>query len=254
MRLARWILIFSLLPHLAHAQTEATLQTLKTHAMQYYVALPDGWSKSKKWPVVVLLEAAEKEYKANIERFIKARGSTPFILVQPIHTGNGNQGRRDPNLFPYDTKTWDYIDQVGDCKFNEDGIDAVMKDVVEKWNGEEDFFVTGFEAGTHLLWMLVFNHPERLKAAAPVAGNYRSRCVEEQKISTDAARIKLPIIGIVGENDEGFGPKSPNYNQWTDPKALAIKHGFTNIQEKILPGVAHVPMPDVVMDVFAKLH
>ena len=226
------------------------LKTATGHPMQYYVSLPDGWNASTKWPIVFVMEAAEKEYKLNAERFVSARGKMPFILVAPIHTGNGNQGRRDPDLFPYDTKTWDYIDKVGDCTFNDDGIRQIIQEVRRLYNGEEKIFVTGFEAGAHVVWSLVFNHPEYLKGVAIVAGNYRSRCVDEQAISKDPSRVSLPIRAFTGAKDETWGASSNLFVQWTTARDLAKKNGYTIVDEAIVPDKGHEPMPGEVMNCF----
>ena len=85
------------------AQTNTTdLQQIKCekHPMEYFVSLPKNWGKSKQWPVVVVFESADKEYKKNAERFAAARGEMPFIIVAPFNTNNGNQARRDPKVFP----------------------------------------------------------------------------------------------------------------------------------------------------------
>ena len=234
------------------AQTNNDLQPIKceNHPMQYFLSLPKNWSKARQWPVVVVLEAADKEYKKNAERFISTRGDMPFILVAPFNTNNGNQGRRDLKLFPYSKETWDYMEQVGDCQFNEEGLQSVIKEISAKYNGEPKVYLTGFEAGTHVLWATVFNHPEWLKAAASVAGNFRNRCVEPNKISTDPSRKNLPIKSFVGSKDEYFSPGGKIYNQWTEPKALATSHGFENISETVIQGKDHVPMPVEVMSYF----
>jgi len=239
----------------AAAQTNNDLQPIKceNHPMQYFLSLPKNWSKTKQWPVVVVLEAADKEYKKNAERFITARGDMPFILVAPFNTNNGNQGRRDPNLFPYSKETWDYMEQVGDCQFNEEGLQNIIREVSMKYNGEQKVFLTGFEAGTHVLWATVLNHPEWLKAAVSVAGNFRNRCAEPSKISTDPSRKSLPIKSFVGDKDEYFSPAGKLYNQWTEVKSLAVSHGFENISETVLPNKGHVPMPEEVMKYFNSL-
>jgi len=95
--------------------------------MQYYLSLPKGWNKNAKWPVVVVLEAAEKQYKLNAERFLFHTGRFALLLVAPINTNNGNQGRRDASLFPYSAETWDYMEKVGDCQFNDEGLKQVIK-------------------------------------------------------------------------------------------------------------------------------
>ena len=102
------------------AQEKTKLQSKQAtgHLMQYFVSLPQQWDSKKKWPVIIVLEAAEKQYKTNADRFVKARGSMPFIIVAPIHTGNGNMGRRDPQVFPYSNETWDYIEKVTSAYFS----------------------------------------------------------------------------------------------------------------------------------------
>ncbi len=192
--------------NVGYSQNSLTLQQVAGHPMQYYLSLPKDWTTSKSWPVVVVLEAADKEYQKNAERFEAARGDMPFILVAPINTNNGNQGRRDPKLFPYSNETWDYIEKVGDCQFNDEGIGKIIQEVTSKYNGEKKVYITGFEAGAHALWSIVFNHPEWLKAAAPVAGNFRNRCVELGKVSNDASKKNLPIKSFVGDGDEYFRP------------------------------------------------
>jgi len=238
----------------ASAQT-TPLELVKAsnHPIQYYVSLPKGWDPSRKWPVAVVLEAAEKDYKVNAERFVSTRGNLPFILVAPINTNNGNQGRRDPSIFPYSAETWDYMDKVGDCQFNDEGILSIISDVAKQYNGEEKIYVTGFEAGTHVLWSLVFNHPEILMAAVPVAGNWRNRCFVQEKITTDPEKKKFPIHSIVGELDEGFGPKGIVYGQWTSVRDLAVSHGYKDISETVIAKRGHVPMPEEVWAYFGPL-
>jgi len=52
------------------------------------------------------------------------------------------------------------------------------------------------------------------EAAVSVAGNFRDRCVEDAKISTDPSRKDLPIRSFVGGKDEYFGPSGKVYDQW----------------------------------------
>ncbi len=229
------------------------LRTAKNHAIQYYIAVPRQFTAKSVLPVVILFEAAEKEYKKNIERFVQARGDASFILVQPIHTNNGNQGRRDPALFPYSKETWDYIDKVGDCQFNADGIQAIYHEVKNEYHTEARWFATGFEAGTHMLWWMLFNHPEWIRAAAPVAGNYRGRCVDENAIAKDESRSLVPIRAFVGDQDEVWKPGGSNYNQWTTPRELASKAGHMDITEEVIKGKGHVTMEKEVLAYFREL-
>jgi poly(3-hydroxybutyrate) depolymerase len=225
----------------------------KEHPMQYYVALPNKWNNSRQWPLIIIFESAEKAYKENLDRFVAARGDLPFVIVAPIHTNNGNQGRRDVNIFPYSVETWDYIDKVGDCAFNDEGIKNIVTDVQKQFNTEGKYFVTGFEAGAHMVWQLVFNHPEDLRAAAPVAGNYRGRCITEAAVSTNGAKKDLAVKGFSADNDESFGPKGVLYIQWQEAKEFAKKNGFENISETVVPAKGHVPLTDEVLSYFSSL-
>jgi predicted peptidase len=229
--------------------TSPILKTSKSHPMQYYVSTPKGWTATKKFPVVILFEAAEKEYKKNIERFIVARGEAPFILVQPIHTNNGSQGRGDPTLFPYTRETWTYIDKVGDCQFNSDGINAIYNEVRDEYNTEDRWYVTGFEAGTHMLWWMVFSHPELVKAAAAVAGNYRSRCVDENSIDRNP-KSSIIIKCFFGDQDELEKSGAVLYNQWIQARDVAKKKGYDNVSEQVVAGKGHVTMEKEVMEFF----
>lgn len=224
-----------------------------THPMHYYVSLPAGWNKNKKWPVVVVVEAAEKEFKLNAERFSKARKQMPFIIVAPVVVSNGNYGKRDPEIYPYSNDMWDRIDREGVCSFDMNGLEAVMKDVREKYNGEEKFYLTGFEAGAHLVWAMTFRHPEQLKAAVPVAGNYRNRCMEDQIFSDDQSKVVLPIRAMYGERDSSFGKNGPVFSQWLEARKQAEQHGYKNISEEEIKGKDHVPIPAEVLNYFYSL-
>ena len=233
-------------------QDKLQLKKAQGSPMQYFLSLPSGWQSgsAKKWPVIVVFEAAEKEYKKNAQRFADARGAMPFIIVAPFITTNGQQGLRDPSVFPYTPATWDSIEHMTTCRFDMDGIRQVIKDVQQQYGGTEKVYITGFEAGTHLLWALLFQHPELLYAAAPVAGNYRERCMENGNFSTDPSRTGLPVKNFTGAQDTIFSVKGNLYNQYELAKKQALAHGFRNFSEEVIPGKGHVPMPAEVLHYF----
>lgn len=233
-----------------NAQTIPLLKKASNHPIQYYISLPDNWSPNAKWPVVVVLEEAAKEFRKNAERFIAVRKNMPFIIVAPLITTNGNYGIRDSSIYPYSKAVWDTIDKVSNCKFDMDGLQNIIADVKKNYSGSDKIFLTGFEAGTHLLWALTFQHPELLYAAAPVAGNYRGRCVEGAQISHDDSRTQLPIKNFIGSEDAGFGKKGQLYGQYLEAKNLALSHGYKNISETEIAGKGHEPLPNEVMNYF----
>ena len=231
---------------LASIAQELPLNKAANHSMQYYLSLPKNWTADKKWPILVVFESANKEFEKNARLFIEGRGSLPFVIVAPINVNNGNMGRKDPTIFPYSKETWAEIDRVGDCKFNMDGILSIVNEVIKNYNGEEKIFITGFEAGTHALWPTVFQHPEILRAAIPVAGNYNSRTCLDEPVSSDPSRKALIIKAFYGTEDTLGAPPAdgkPNmYGQYLNAKKFATQHGFENISEQPITGKGHEPM------------
>jgi hypothetical protein len=43
-----------------HASEPPQLKTASSHPIQYYLSLPEGWTAGKRWPVVVVIESAER--------------------------------------------------------------------------------------------------------------------------------------------------------------------------------------------------
>lgn len=232
-----------------------TLKKAGNHPMQYFVSLPEGWTKDKQWPLLVVIESADKEYRENALRFVRARGKMPFVIVAPYNVNNSRSGRRDPAVFPYSSKDWDYIESVGDCKFNLDGLTAIAAEVQRDYNTEKKYYLTGFEAGAHTVWQMTFQHPERLKAAIPVAGNYnQNSCMTDNPFSTDPARKTIPIVGFAATKDSFYGPEGRVYFQWMNARKAAEDHGFENVSEKIFPEKGHVPLPGEVFNYVNELY
>jgi hypothetical protein len=41
-----------------------------------------------------------------------------------------------------------------------DGLTHIISDVQNEYNGEDKYFITGFEPGAHTVWQMTFQHPE----------------------------------------------------------------------------------------------
>jgi dienelactone hydrolase len=136
-----------------------------------------------------------------------------------------------------------------------DGLTQIIKDVQLKYNGEEKYYLTGFEAGTHTVWQMTFQHPERLKAVVAVSGNYnRNSCMmDPASFSDDLSRVVLPVVGFIPANDSFYGVQAANYSQWKAAEKAAVDHGFKKVTEIIVPGKGHVPLPAEVLSYFYAL-
>src|ERR1700682_2094930 len=118
----------SLCTMLSLTSSAQELKTATGHPMQYYLSLPQAWTASKKWPVVVVIESANRQFQSNAETFVRARQSLPFILVAPLAISNGGANYRNVPTYRYSDAVWNEIERVGGCQFDRAGIAAVVRD------------------------------------------------------------------------------------------------------------------------------
>jgi poly(3-hydroxybutyrate) depolymerase len=198
------------------------LKTAKSVEVQYYLSLPKGWTAEKNWPILVTIDGAGHNFLGNCQSFIRVRGERPFIIVTPCVSSNGKD--------PADLKA----------------VIAIVKEVQQEFKGEPKFFITGFSAGGHVTWQLVFNHPELLAGAAPAAANFRFRGIDV--VSKAEERVKLPIHGFNGEKDSAVINE-----QWDDAEKHAREHGYENLSHTLVAGAGHTSFPSQVVNYFATL-
>ena len=238
---------------LAHAKDTPQLKTASTHPIQYYISLPEGWTATKKWPVVVVIESADREFLQAANAFTEARASRPFILITPLVVTNGGTGYRSVPTYHYSDAVWDRIQNSGAFKFDLDGITAIMQDVTKQYGGEDKYFITGLEAGGHTVWGILFNRPEAVRAAVLVCPNYLGRWVDEQHISSAPERAELPIRNFVGTKDTLCSPGAPIYTQMQNAATLAGAHGYKNVSLVHVEGKGHERLADEVLAYFSTL-
>ncbi len=235
----------------ALASDAPELRTAAGHPMQYYVSLPRTWSGERTWPVVMIIEAAEREFSRTLSAFEKVRGDRPFILVTPLVTTNGGANYRQAATYQYSEETWAKV-QKDRCGFDFDGVAAVAADVRKLYHGESKYFLTGWEAGGHTVWGLLFRHPEEIRAAAPAVTNYAARCMEGG-FSNSPARMSLPITVFQVDTERDKAPGRFVYLQSQEAMKTAREHGFQNVTERVAAGRPHGPLAEEVLDYFAGL-
>ena len=236
-----------------HANEAPELKTASTHPIQYYVSLPDGWSAGKKWPVVVVIDSADRDFVQAATAFAQARQKQPFIIVTPLVVTNGGAGARSVPAYHYSDQVWDRIQSGGPFTFDMDGITAIMQDVAKQYGGEDKYFITGLEAAGHTVYGVVFNHPEVLRAAAIVCPNYAGRWIDEAHISSAAERSTLPVRNLIGTNDTLCAPGSPIYLQMQKAISVAEAHGYKNVSVMRIEGKGHERLAGDVLAYFASL-
>ena len=195
------------------------LKKAETAAATYYLSLPRRWTADRAWPILVTIEGSGHNFLGNCQSFIQARGDGPFIIVTPCVSSNGND--------PADARA----------------VLAIAREVQQAGHGQAKFFLTGFSAGGHVAWQIIFAHPELLAGAAPAAGNYRGRGVNT--ISDAPERVQVPIHAFQGDRDPHLTALN---EQWDSASALAREHGYQNIIRTMVPGAGHSAFPEQVIE------
>ena len=229
------------------------LKTAATHPIQYYLSLPEGWTATRKWPVVVVIDSAERDFLQAATAFAKARGSRPFIIVTPLVVTNGGAGFRSVPTYHYSDAVWERIQTSGQFIFDRDGLNAIAQDVVKQYGGEDKYFITGLEAAGHTVWGVLFSRPEAVRAAVLVCPNYLGRWVDESQISSAPERANLPIRNFVGTNDTLCSPGQPIHTQMLRAITVAEAHGYKNVTIVRIEGKGHERLADEILAYFASL-
>lgn len=232
---------------------QVQLKTASDHPMQYYLSLPDGWRTDKKWPVIVVIEGANRDFHQTAEVFAAERGSRPFIIVVPLVLTAGGAAQQHKTDFPYSDSVWSAATQEGDCRFDEDGLSAVLADVRRLYSGEDQDFLTGWEAGGHVVWAQVLQHPERWRGVAIVSPNFQARCVDDGRISSDTARSTLSVTVLHGDSSASWGPGQYILTQFERARSLAVAHGFAEPREITVAPYHHGPLAHEVLQLFSGL-
>ncbi|HEY1952500.1 MAG TPA: hypothetical protein VGG76_06815 [Gemmatimonadaceae bacterium] len=224
-------------------------RTATTHPIHYLVSLPQGWTREKRWPVVIVITDAYREFHETAREFASARGSRPFIIVVPLVLSGGGPAKQHRTDFDYAPAVWTFADSVGSCRFDDQGMTAVLRDVHREYNGDNRIFITGWEAGGHVVLAQLFGHPERIRALAVSTPNFQGRCVSANgRVARSLANI--PVRGFHGVDDVTWVRGQPLYDQWPQLESVAHARGFTNVADTLIPHQGRGPMPDAVLSFF----
>jgi pimeloyl-ACP methyl ester carboxylesterase len=226
-----------------------TVHAASSHPMRYHLALPVGWSAARVWPVLVAIPDAAREFDANLQAFVAARGDRPYILVAPEVLTCGGARSRTLDHYTYSKAEWDSLQGLDDFAFDDDGVAAVLTDVHRLWHGDSTAFLTGWEAGGHTVWALAFRHPERWRGVVPVSTNYQRRGLGPTSFSSAPERVHPPVQALRAGAPSGEYADMMKFLEQQTATALADAraHGFAPAPVRVIPGADHGPLAPSVL-------
>jgi hypothetical protein len=225
--------------------------TAAAYPMDYYVSVPPGWAPDRSWPVIVAIPDASREFTAVMDTWIAARRGKPWIIVVPVVLGSGGVPWRFPETFGYTPDVFAKAEKDTVCKFDSEGLAAVLQDVRTRFKGEIRPYITGWEAAGHVIWREVIHNPQGYRAAALILPNFAGRCIEEAKITTKTT-TPLPVEILRGADDKLAFNGAPIDLQ--TKSAVDYVRGIGHrVEEITIPGKVRGPFPDEVLEFFEKV-
>ncbi len=211
------------------------------HRMGYLRTPPRGRSALG---VVITIDGSDRDFRGLHAAFVRARRDLPFDLITPFVVSNGPQPTRSD--YPYSAR--EFASAVADpLSFDLAGLEAIMRDVRQN-AVDVPVYLTGFSAGGHLAWLLVFEHADRLAGAAMASTNFAMRGLRSPVPATE--RSTLPIRGFFGDADSRA---LALLDQWEAARVLIERQGQHDIERLVIRGAGHAPFPRPVMEYFASL-
>jgi predicted peptidase len=213
-------------------------RTLALHgaSYKYQVFVPEGWSSSKKWPVILFLHGAGE------------RGTDGLI---PTEVGLGTAMRRDRSRFPaiivfpqcLKDRWW------ADPAMEEIALGALAAAAKEFHGDAKRTYLTGLSMGGYGTWAIAARHPGKFAAIAPICGGIaaperlrQSDPVIAKNSLPDEPKSYTDVAAKIGKTPEwifhgGDDPVVPVEGARKMNEALKAAGGIVRYTE--YPGVGH---------------
>src|SRR6266550_7507956 len=126
-------------------------------------------------------------------------------------------------------------------------------DVRRLYHTDSKIFLTGWEAGGHVVIPQLLRHPQRIRAVAVVTPNFLGRCVTPAARKLTDAESQIPVRVFRGDKDPAWTSISPLFTQSARFDSLARTRGFRNVSDSLIRNRGHGALAPDVVDYFATL-
>lgn len=210
-----------------------------------WVSLPKDWARGRRYPVAVGCEGAGCSFQGYFGGLVSSRGSRPVIAVTPVTVTNTNADNLNASKYPmYDPKWLETCrtDLLARIAVEGPGMEAILADLADRFGAEEKAFHTGFSGGGIYTYWRLFQHPDKVRGAAPACGNFGRLGLDGAPGAKDGGP---PVFLMTGGNDPHrdftFGDKNqPGIEPQTNDAEEHLKRlGYTRVKRHQFPGVGH---------------
>jgi poly(3-hydroxybutyrate) depolymerase len=205
------------------------LTEASTHT-PYWLYVPQGYTPSRKWPLVITLHGTNvppyDTYDKQINEWKMLAEEKQFIVVAPLmHSVQG--------VLPKVEKIW-----FEDLAKDERAILSLMDELCGEYNIDERcVLLTGFSSGGYPMYYTGLRNPTRFNALVARSCNTSIEMFESLTL-TDAAK-KMPLLVYNGKDDMG-----PVVDWSWQAFRWLREHGFKNTKRKEIDG-GHIRRPDI---------
>jgi predicted esterase len=186
---------------------DVVLRRAATHPIRYYLSLPQGQPQS----VLVCVAGADADFAGLVEKYRRARGNRPFLIVAPCTFSNTNRLRGQTLARYRRLYSEEEIRRAGGqglipdvnrrLDWDEEGLLAFLEDLRTTLGTAPRIYLTGFSGGGLLVWRMIVRHPDQLALAVPVCPNFNCWGHGYCHWPPSRSAAALPVHVILGEKD-----------------------------------------------------
>ena len=124
-------------------------------------------------------------------------------------------------------------------------MEAILADLTARFGADERAFHTGFSGGGIYTYWRLFQHPDKVRGAAPACGNFGGLGLQGAPGAKDGGPA---VFLMTGEKDPHrdftFGDKNqPGIEPQTNAAQENLTRlGYTNVKRFMFPGVGHASL------------
>lgn len=194
-------------------QEDIRSRPLPAQKTRYWYRLPDGYDRSKKWPLVILLHGSFMDGRMMFTVMKLKAPATRFLIVAP-----------------------DSPDRMGwDPDRGEEIVLASLRDARQTFSVDgRNIWLAGVSAGGLLTLRVAPRHADTFRGMVVGGAGYDERICNENHLSRGK---DLFTYLVIGDRDPAFG-------KFQRLQRTLSRLGWKHLQTRVIPNLGHAPPPE----------